>query len=76
MVPLSPMMVSQYQLQLPDKEVLRNNCRNWLIFRRLSRRSEMNDMEYDCGFTKDNISKRDILSIPNSVSRPHWLMER
>ena len=32
---MSPMLVSQYQLQLPDKAVLEKNCNNWLIFHRL-----------------------------------------
>lgn len=25
---MSPMMVAEYQLQLPDKEILQKNCRN------------------------------------------------
>ena len=32
---MSPMLVSQYQLQLPDKAVLEKNRNNWLIFHRL-----------------------------------------
>ena len=42
---MSPMMVSQYQLQLPDKEVLRKNFRNWPISRclKIEREKKMND---------------------------------